>query len=202
MSTVKSDRLDFDELFQLALRAMEADEDEKAISLLKRALDREPRSAKARYMLGAVHAQIGLYDRAVDDLAQAVALDPSLDAAHFQLGLLHFTSGRVAEAESAWTALDKLSKNHYLLLFKSGLVALAHDEFAPCIELIEKGIAANQQNSPLNRDMERMLERARRMVEPSNVVPLHTEPDANKEKTTGRKVILSAYQSDDDETKH
>jgi tetratricopeptide (TPR) repeat protein len=194
--------LDFDELFQLALRAMQSDDDEKAISLLKRALDLKPNNAKARYLLGAMHAQIGLYDRAVDDLAQAVAMDPSLDAAHFQLGLLHLTSGRVAEAEAVWKALDKLPADHYMLLFKLGMVALARDEFARCVELLEKGIAANQQNASLNRDMQRVIDKAKPLVEQNNVVPLHAAADTNKEKTTGRKVILSAYQNDNDEIKH
>lgn len=203
MLTVMKDQLDFEELFQLALRAMKSGDDEKAISLLKRAQEQDPCSGKVRYLLGAMHAQIGLYDRAVVDLSEAVALDPSLDAAHFQRGLLYLTSGRPADAAAAWKALDKLPENHYLFLFKSGLNALAKDEFSRCIELIEQGIAANQQNLSLNTDMERILEKARPMAQEGKVVSLTPKGgDAPKEKATGRKVILSAYQSDNDETKH
>lgn len=202
MSTAISERLDFEELFQLGLHAMKSDDNERAITLLKRALEQDPMSAKARYLLGAMHAQIGLYDRAVDDLSIAVVLDPALEAAHFQLGLLHLTSGRVPEAEMAWRALDKLPDSHYLFLFKSGMVALARDEFAQCVALLEKGIAANLQNSSLNRDMERIIEKAKPLIERGKAVPLPTSSEGKKEKNTGRKVILSAYQSDNDETKH
>lgn len=202
MSTVQSELLDFEELFQLALRAMKTGDDEKAIHLLKRALTQNPNSGKACYLLGAMHAQIGLYDRAVVDLARAVVLDSTLDAAHFQLGLLHLTSGRAAEAETAWKALDKLADDHYLYLFKSGMLALARDDFEQCVTLLEKGITENRQNPSLNSDMERILEKTRPMVESGKVAPLQSAGDVKKEKITGRKVILTAYQNDNDETKH
>lgn len=196
------DQLDFEELFQLALRAMKSGDDEKAISLLKRALEQDPKSGKVRYLLGAMHAQIGLYDRAVEDLSHAVDLDPSLDAAHFQLGLLHLTSGRAAEAETAWKALDKLPEDHYLFLFKSGLNALARDEFSRCVELLEQGMAANQQNPSLNTDMQRLLEKAKDAVAQGNIVPMKKPTEGAKDKTSARKANLSAYESDNDETKH
>ncbi|HEX9810946.1 MAG TPA: tetratricopeptide repeat protein, partial [Burkholderiales bacterium] len=124
--------LDDEELLHLALNASSENRHEEAISYLKQALNLAPANAKAHYMLGAEHAQIGLYDRATEEMAAAVKLDPDLVTAHFQLGLLHITSGRAKEAEDAWKPLDRLDREHPLHLFKTGLLHLARDEFAEC----------------------------------------------------------------------
>src|SRR5258708_1433265 len=109
------------------------------------------------YLLGAEHAQIGLYDRAVEEIAKAVELDPKLTTARFQLGLLHLTSGRVEQAERAWAALEDLESGNALRLFKTGLLHLARDEFAECASYLTKGIAANKENPTLNKDMQQVL---------------------------------------------
>ena len=156
-ATTGSVDLDEPELLHLALYAMKADRNDEAMRLLKRTIHDFPGSAHARYLLGAQHAQIGLYDRAVAEMAEAVKLDPSLAAGHFQLGLLHLTAGRLGEAQSAWLPLDRLANDHPLRLFKSALLHLARDEFAQCIEGLKAGIAHNKLNQPLNDDMRRLL---------------------------------------------
>lgn len=152
-----SSHLDPDELFHLALSATENDNNESAIELLKRAQDLQPNNAKIIYMLGAVHAQIGLYDRAIEEIDKAVSIDPTIDAAHFQLGMLYITSGKVKEAEKAWAPLDKLGDQHPFYLFKSAFLHLVRDEFEKTIELLKRGIELNDFNQPLNRDMEKVL---------------------------------------------
>lgn len=151
------ERLDAEELLQLALRATDENRHEDAIAYLRRALALKPDDGKLHYMLAAEHAQIGLYDRAAQEMAKAVELDPSLVTAHFQLGLLYITSGRVADAEAAWRALDKLGKDHFLHLFKTGMLHLARDEFTQSADCLERGIKANNFNEALNNDMRRVL---------------------------------------------
>ena len=150
-------KLDDSELLHLAIRASQENRHEDAIGLLKQALDVAPNNAKVHYMLGAEHAEIGLYDRAADEMAKATELDPSLVTASFQLGLLHITSGRVTHAEKAWEPLDKLGADHPLFLFKAGLLHLARDEFDECVTMLEKGISLNTANEALNNDMRRIL---------------------------------------------
>jgi tetratricopeptide (TPR) repeat protein len=149
--------LDNDELVHLALYAMRNDRHDEAMSLLKRAIEAAPDSPVAHYLLGAEHAQVGLYDRAAAEIAESVRLDPSIPAAHFQLGLLHLTAGRTREAEAAWQPLDRLATDDPLRLFKSALLHLVNEEREKCIEELQEGIARNQLNEALNDDMRRLL---------------------------------------------
>lgn len=200
MTTTAAERLDADELLHLAMRASEANRHEESISYLKRALDLSPRNGKIHYMLGAEHAQIGLYDRAAEEMAKAVELDPTLHTASFQLGLLHITSGRVELAEAAWKPLDTLGPDHPLYLFKTGLLHLARDEFEPCAEALNRGISLNRLNEPLNNDMRRILADVdKHLGKPAEANPSQPSPEKS---APSNHVLLSAYRknrSDDKE---
>ena len=158
LSSKTSVGLDNDELVHLALYAMRNDRHDEAMTLLKRAIEASPDSAAAHYLLGAEHAQIGLYDRAVAEMAESVRLDPGIPAAHFQLGLLHLTAGRVREAETAWQPLERLAVDDPLRLFKSALLHLVNEERELCIQELRAGIASNTLNEALNDDMRKLLD--------------------------------------------
>jgi tetratricopeptide (TPR) repeat protein len=192
-------RLDDEELLHLALRASNENRHEEAIAYLKQAIELSPGNAKAHYMLGAEHAEIGLYDRAAAEMAKAVQLDPGLVTAQFQLGLLHITSARVQEAEEAWKPLDKLGANNPFYLFKTGMLHLARDEFEACIEALEKGIALNQQNPALNNDMRRVIDDVRAKFPPAGSVAASAVPGDGKQEKYPRDVRLSAYRQGSDE---
>lgn len=197
MAKPSETQLDADELLHLALAASKQGRSEDAVTFLKRALALAPKDARLHYMLGAEHAQIGLYDRAVEEMKHAVTLDPSLDAAHFQLGLLHLTSGRADAAADAWAALDKHGQEHPFVLFKTGLLHLAKDEFKECEACLRRGIAANHINLPLNNDMARIL---------NDVTARLAAPSANVKipalaQTTSKDVLLSAYRKNRPEDK-
>jgi tetratricopeptide (TPR) repeat protein len=196
MAKTATNQLDADELLHLAIRASESGQHEESLSCLKRALEQAPKNGKIHYMLGAEHAQIGLYDRAAEDMAKAVELEPELYTAHFQLGLLHITSGRVAQAESVWTALDKLSPDHPLYLFKTGMLHLARDEFDQCAQNLKRGISLNTSNAALNNDMQRILGEIDKTSGPTGTapaVPPKVAPPAHS--------LLSAYRENRQEEK-
>ncbi len=191
--------LDDDELLHLALRASNENRHEEAISYLKRAIGVSPNNAKAHYMLGAEHAEIGLYDRAAEEMAKAILLDPTLVTAQFQLGLLHITSARVKEAEETWKPLDKLGENNPFYLFKTGMLHLARDEFEACIQALEKGIKLNQQNVALNNDMRKVLEDVKTKFPAAGTAAPAASAD-NKDKTKyPRDTRLSAYRQGSDD---
>ncbi len=196
MMNANSNLLDPEELLQLAIRASTQNQHEESISYLKRAIEQDPRSAKLYYMLGAEHAEIGLYNRAIEEITQATKLDPHLDTAHFQLGLLHITSGHVPEAIDAWAPLDRLGKNNFLYLFKTGLINLANNEFDLCIQALEKGMTLNRSNEALNRDMKRMLDQVKAQT---NSAAPSTEAKPKSKSTKTNNVLLSAYQKENDE---
>jgi tetratricopeptide (TPR) repeat protein len=168
--------LDAQELLHLGLHATQKDDPLQAIECLKRCVEMDPVNSRATYLLGALYAQIGMYDRAKETLGSAVALDPNEHTAVFQLGLLHLTSGDVQKAQSAWHGLDTLREDHFLNLFRQGLLALAADDFERCVALLEQGISANTTNEPLNNDMRNLRASAEAAAERRGaVVPGTTE---------------------------
>lgn len=188
--------LDTQELFHLALKAMEHDQTEQAILHLKLLLDNEPEHGRAHYLLGALHAEIGMYERAIEDMQRAVELEHDIPTAHFQLGLLYATNGMAAEAQQAWAALDKLGENDPLFIFKRGLTHLIHDEFEACAEDLNKGIQLNQMNPTLNNDMQRIVQT---ISQPANMesVTESSTADGNAATRGGRHILLNAYQIND-----
>ena len=188
-------RLDVDELLHLAIHASQQNQHEDTINYLKQALEVAPDNGKVHYLLGAEHAEIGLYDRAVTDMEKAVKFDPSLVTAHFQLGLLHITSGRVDQAAKAWKPLDALGDNNPLYLFKTGMLHLVRDEFDECIDKLSKGITLNTMNEALNKDMRRIIDEVKgREKQPPG---LGAKTDKPKKSTSH--VLLSAYRNNKEE---
>jgi Flp pilus assembly protein TadD len=178
--------LDNDELLHLAIEATQTGRHGEAIQYLKEAMARSDGNAKTLFLLGAEHAQIGLFDRAVEDMTGALKLDPDLVPARFQLGLLHLVRGKPAEAVAVWKGLDSLPDTDPYLHFKRGLESLAQDDFARCKESLSKGLALNLSNAPLNRDMQRILDEvAARQAPPPDGPPAAGEQSPH--------VLLSAY---------
>ncbi|MBV1789691.1 tetratricopeptide repeat protein [Marinobacterium sp. D7] len=150
--------LNAQELMHLALYASENDTPDKAIDHLKQLLKIEPDNGKALYLLGALHAEIGMHDLAVEEMARALELDAQLpDTARFQLGLLHLTAGRIDDAEETWKGLEVLGTEHALHLFKTGLLHMVRDEFQESAEALRAGIERNSFSEDLNNDMRRVL---------------------------------------------
>lgn len=144
------------ELFQLGLHATQHADPYTAISYLSQSVELEPLNPKVTYLLGAVYAQVGLYDRARDLLHKAIELNPTEYTGIYQLGLLYLTSGNVGRARVIWQQLDPLSQESYLYIFKEAMLALVEDDFARCMMLINQGIDLNQQNESLNEDMRKV----------------------------------------------
>lgn len=185
--------LDFDELLHLAINASENDQTERAIDFTKRALELSPDNGRALYMLGSLHADIGLYDRAIEEISKAVVLEPEIDTAHFQLGMLYLTSGKVEEAKSAWSKLDYLDKEHYLFLFKTGLTLFLNDDFSNSITKLQMGINNNQVNLPLNNDMLKMIHAAENAIKMNTIDAPEETSSTGNENSTENPSVLTAY---------
>lgn len=193
-TTESGSALDTDELLHLAIKASEASDHDTAITYLKRAIDVSPDNAGAYYMLGAEHAEIGMFERAITEMQHAVDAGIELPSAHFQLGLLYLTSSRVEEAINAWAPLDKLAPSDPLYLFKTGLTHLAHDEFAECAAAIKQGLETQAAPAALNKDMAAILEQVRPHLGDANT-PQQASPPSH----TSHHVLLSAYRGADND---
>lgn len=189
-------QLDAEELLHFAIQASQNKENEKAVLYLKQAIFQQPENARLHYLLGAQHADIGMYDQAIEDLSKAVELNPELETAHFQLGLLYASSARIAEAEKAWQPLEDLDEANPLLLFKTGLLQLANDQFKDAKINLQKGIEQNNSNPGLNTDMQNILDQVNQISSDIAAEPTSKSTDKSDENTqaiSGNHIFLSAY---------
>jgi tetratricopeptide (TPR) repeat protein len=169
--TTSESALDAEELMHLALRALDADANEEAITFLKRALVLAPNDGRLHFLLGAVHAEIGLDERAIVELSRAVELAPELLTAHFQLGALFLRRGDADRAAQAWRPLAALDRNHPLARFTSALTRLAEGDYTQCIAQLRQGLASDAVEDALRAEMHEVLSRAEAFVAAGNQVP-------------------------------
>jgi len=117
-----------------------------------------PKDARLPFLKGSVLASQGDISGACASMRRAVDMAPDFFIAKFQLGFLLLTSGEVAAAQEIWEPLHDLPNDSYLNLFAKGLSFLVRDEFMEARRLLELGIAKNHDNSPLNRDMQLIID--------------------------------------------
>lgn len=160
---------------------MQAVQNETGDELLRldRLVSAYPEDPRLHFLRGSILAGIGRPIEALTSFREAVRLAPDFAIARFQLGFFLLTSGEAAEALSVWGPLAMLPADQYLRLFVGGLTHLIRDEFPETIRELEAGIAANQDNPPLNRDMQLIISRVRQ---------IGTAPAED----TGRDVTMSA----------
>ncbi len=120
--------------------------------------------AVRHYLRGAELAESREYTAAVTEMSMAVALDPTLHTARLQLGLLYLTMAQPQQAVAVLGPLES-SEDPALVHFKRGLEALMRDDFDSCLRQLSSGIALNERNKALNRDMTMIIERVRSIVQ-------------------------------------
>ena len=128
---------------------------------LRDALARDPGNAELHYLLGAEHAHRQEYPQAVLQMRTALDINPKLHFARLQLGLLYLTMSQPGDSLAIWAPLEELDESAALKAFKRGLEALIRDDFPACIGFLQRGIALNKQNAPLNHDMSQLIDRVR-----------------------------------------
>jgi tetratricopeptide (TPR) repeat protein len=147
-----------DDQFQALTTAISAGDGDD-IMHVDRALAGFPHDPRLHFLRGSLLAGIGRPIEALSSLKKAVELAPDFAIARFQLGFFQLTSGEAAAALSTWGPLALLPESHYLRIFVGGLTYLIRDEFPQAMEQLQLGIAANQENPPLNRDMQLIVDR-------------------------------------------
>lgn len=132
---------------------------------LDMALHEYPNDARLHFLKGSLLAGERNYATARDAMRQAIDLAPGYHVARFQLGFLLLTSGEGLAAQEVWGPLYSLPPDHYLRIFAEGLGHLMRDDFAAAVRLLEKGIALNSENPPMNRDMQLIIGQARERID-------------------------------------
>jgi tetratricopeptide (TPR) repeat protein len=116
-----------------------------------------PNDARLCFMKASVLLESGNAIDAHSWFVRALELAPDFAIARFQFGLFQLTSGEAAQALETWGRLDLLPDGHYLRSFVDGLRCLIRDDFDGVRQHFVVAMAANQENSPLNKDMAMLL---------------------------------------------
>jgi Flp pilus assembly protein TadD len=148
---------------------MRMDQVDNPLMELRRAVLEQPRNGALRYLLGAELAHQRRYDDAVLEMSAAIALDPLLHIARLQLGLLHLTMAQPHHTVAVLAPLEDLDDRSALKHFKRGLEALVNDDLAGALRHLQRGMDLNDENAPLNRDINLIVERIRAALQPDGV---------------------------------
>lgn len=124
---------------------------------LSSSLERYPADPRLHFLHASLLAGNRDYPAARAAMAHALELAPGFEIARFQLGFLEFTSGEPGPAAATWGPLGELSPDHPLRLFSEGLMRLTADDVPGAVALLRRGMALNEANPPLNRDMQLLV---------------------------------------------
>jgi hypothetical protein len=117
-----------------------------------------PEDPRLHFLRGSNLIEKGRLIEAHRSLSRAVSIAPDFAIARFQLGFFQLTSGEPENALETWGRLDRLPDGHYLRKFVDGLRCLIRDDFAAAIVNLRDGIELNEENPPLNRDMQLLID--------------------------------------------
>lgn len=132
-----------------------------------------PHDPRLHFLRGSMLAGLKRYEAAIGAIGQALALAPGYAVARFQLGFLYFTSGDAAAAAMVWRPLSELPEDEPLRLFAEGLEHLARDDWDSATGRLERGMALNTANPPMNADMRLILaELAATRADPAGSEPM------------------------------
>ncbi|HWE45778.1 MAG TPA: hypothetical protein VG407_07095 [Caulobacteraceae bacterium] len=162
--------------------------DEQGLEAAEQALGAHPDDARLHFLRGSILAGLQRYAEARQAMQTSVNLAPGFAIARFQLGLLVLCGGDAIGAETAWGPLHLLPEGAPLRLFVEGLDAMIRDEFEPAIRRLRDGIARNQENEPLNRDMSMLIDAMQASLDNAADAP----PQAS-----GAQLLLQQYASKD-----
>jgi tetratricopeptide (TPR) repeat protein len=151
--------LDAEEYFHLALHASAVGNHHACMTYLEEVLQREPRNARAIYLLAVQHAELGLTRRAISGIKAALSIDADLELARFQLGLLlMFDRNDPREAKHY---LERLcgSQNLALRAYSEALIAIVDNAPVLARQKLAIGLSESPADSPLSALMRRLFER-------------------------------------------
>lgn len=152
-----------DEKIQTLLEAVQAERGDE-LSLIGELLAQFPEDPRLHFLHGSILVGTGDHLQAHKALSRAVIIAPDFVIARFQLGFFELTSGEADSALTTWQPLETLPDDHYIKLFVDGLKCLIIDNFSGAVEKLQQGQMINQENEPLNRDMQLIIDKCTDMM--------------------------------------
>jgi len=94
--------------FQAGKEAIKAEDWNKAVDQLEKAVSAEPKNADARNFLGYAYRKLGYLEQSLMHYKEALALNPKHKQAHEYLGEAYLMMNKVADAERHLAELNRL----------------------------------------------------------------------------------------------
>lgn len=126
-------------------------------------LARHPEDPRLHFMKGSLLAGEGHAIEAHSAMSRSLQLAPEYSLARYQLGFFELTSGEPGRALSTWGPLLAESEDNYLRKFVEGMTHLIRDEFPAAISLFEQGMRLNEENEPMNHDIQLLIAECRKL---------------------------------------
>jgi hypothetical protein len=117
---------------------------EKGLHHLNRAIDIDPNSAEAHYLLGTAHLISGRSDQAEIEYAITLQLDSGHIEANQNLFLLLYRAGRKAEAEKINRSFMSNASGYFQSYENAGQLALEAGDTTRAEEMFKKALALNE----------------------------------------------------------
>jgi tetratricopeptide (TPR) repeat protein len=136
LAACQSETQDVEEVLESSRAHLEAGEYEKALTELEAAVEANPDSSDAHFLLGQTYNQTGEMLKAVDEFNEVLRIDPESAAAHHNLGVTYFQlqnpGAAVAEFQKALELDPDDPDTHYQLGATYLVLALpSNDPTAP-----------------------------------------------------------------------
>jgi tetratricopeptide (TPR) repeat protein len=153
-----------EEKLSALMKAISAGSDSSNM-LLSQLINEFPDDPRLHFLQASIMVGEGRLIEAHGGFARALELEPDFAIARFQMGFFQLTSGEASDALETWGRLDRLPDGSYLRHFVDGLRCLIRDDFEGTLACLRKGIASNDDNLPLNRDMGLIFEQCEGLVD-------------------------------------
>jgi len=124
---------------------------DEALGKCQQAIELNPNSGHAYYLLGGIQAERGAPKEAIEAMRHSLQLDPSRLASHVFLAKLYFQSKDFAAATQQFEAAVKLGDRTGVARYGLGLVMLAQARYREALPQLEAAVEASPQ------DPERLL---------------------------------------------
>jgi len=114
---------------------------DRALEDFSRAVEIDPKYAKAWYNRGNVFDETGVFDRAIDDYTRAIEIEPHYTMAYNNRGLTHRHKGDFEKAIADFTAALNLDPNYAKAYNNRGMVLAQAGEHPRAIEDFTRALA-------------------------------------------------------------
>jgi tetratricopeptide (TPR) repeat protein len=152
------DKIDVANDLHDAMHAVESDQLEKAVTLLRRVLAADPQIYAAQYQLGIALSQLGRPKEAVEPLRKALALLRDSAMAQYELGIALFESGQWKASVPHFEAAVAQMPNHVDAVFSLAAVYARTDRIPEAKDLLQSALKIEPEHYRANLLYGRILD--------------------------------------------